>query len=95
MRGRVLPIGGLREKLLAAKRSGISSVILPADNRKDIEEVPEEIIKGMELIFVNHIDEVLPRALSGKKNQIFVLLVYLSIQGSGDTTERKRGAERM
>lgn len=72
LRGRVLPIGGLREKLLAAKRSGISKVILPEANRKDLEEVPEEVARDMELIFVRHVDEVLPHALKAPKEKIFV-----------------------
>lgn len=72
LRGRVLPIGGLREKLLAAKRSGINKVILPEANRKDIAEVPEEVTGDMELIYVRHVDEVLPHALTAPPEQIFV-----------------------
>lgn len=72
LRGRVLPIGGLREKLLAAKRSGIKKVILPEDNKKDIEEIPDEVLDKLELIFVTHVDEVLPRALKASREKIFV-----------------------
>lgn len=71
LRGRVLPIGGLREKLLAARRGGMKSVILPKENKKDLEEVPDEAIKGMELIFVDHVDEVLPYALEADYKEIF------------------------
>lgn len=63
LRGRVLPVGGLREKLLAAARGGIRTVILPRANEKDLEEVPGEIIKDLELVLVDNMDEVLPRAL--------------------------------
>ena len=63
LRGKVLPIGGLKEKLLAAHRAGIKTFILPEKNRKDLHEVPEEVKSAMELVFVKHIDEVLPRAL--------------------------------
>ena len=71
LRGRVLPIGGLREKLLAARRSGIKRVIMPADNEKDLQEVPDEILKDLELVFVEHVDEVLPQALAANNDEIF------------------------
>jgi ATP-dependent Lon protease len=71
LRGRVLPIGGLREKLLAARRSGIKRVIMPADNEKDLKDVPDEILKDIELIFVEHVDEVLPNALKAEEEEIF------------------------
>ncbi len=63
LRGRVLPIGGLREKLLAAHRGGITNVIIPADNESDLKEVPEAILKDIEITCVDHLDEVLSRAL--------------------------------
>ncbi len=63
LRGKVLPIGGLKEKLLAAHRAGIMEVILPADNEKDVAEVPENLRSAMKLHFVNTMDEVLARAL--------------------------------
>jgi ATP-dependent Lon protease len=59
LRGRVLPIGGLKEKILAAHRGNIKTVIIPKDNEKDIAEVPLNVQKAMEIIFVEHIDEVL------------------------------------
>ncbi len=62
LQGRVLPIGGLKEKILGAKRAGINKVIIPWRNQKDIKEVPSEITKGMEFIFVKHLDEVLDLA---------------------------------
>ncbi|MBN2073848.1 MAG: endopeptidase La [Actinobacteria bacterium] len=63
LRGRVLPIGGLKEKLLAAKRSGLKKVVLPEKNRKDLEEVPKNILKGLELVFVENIDDVVKNTL--------------------------------
>jgi ATP-dependent Lon protease len=71
LRGRVLPIGGLREKLLAARRSGIKRVIMPRDNEKDLKEVPDEVLRDLELIFVEHVDEVLPQALDADAGEIF------------------------
>lgn len=66
LRGRVLPIGGLKEKLLAAKRANIRVVIIPRANEKDIQEMPKEVLAGMRIHLVNHMDEVLEKALSGK-----------------------------
>jgi ATP-dependent Lon protease len=71
LRGRVLPIGGLREKLLAAHRGLISTVILPKDNERDLKDVPEDILKGLSLIFVKHVDQVLPHALMAESEEIF------------------------
>lgn len=71
LRGRVLPIGGLREKLLAARRSGIKKVIMPRDNEKDLKEVPDEVLRDLELVFVDHVDEVLPQALAARPEEIF------------------------
>ncbi len=63
LRGKVLPIGGLKEKLLAAHRAGIMEVVLPADNKKDLADVPENLRTAMKLHFVNTMDEVLSHAL--------------------------------
>ncbi len=63
LRGRVLPVGGLKEKLLAAKTAGIATVCVPEKNRGDIEEISEEIREGMEIRFVNTMEEVLETAL--------------------------------
>ena len=59
LRGRVLPIGGLKEKILAAKNAGIKTVCVPKKNEKDIEEISDEIKKGLEIRFVEHLAEVL------------------------------------
>jgi len=72
LRGRVLPIGGLKEKILAAHRGHIRTVFIPKDNEKDIEEIPEHIRKEMELIFVNEADEVLRKALELEKPDEFL-----------------------
>lgn len=63
LRGKVLPIGGLKEKLLAAIRSGITTVIIPEENRKDLEELPPVIAKSLEIKCVSHVDEVIEIAL--------------------------------
>ena len=64
LRGRVLPIGGLKEKLLAALRSGIKTVLIPADNEKDLAEIPDNVKKGLEIIPVSRVEEVLEHALA-------------------------------
>ena len=71
LRGRVLPIGGLREKLLAARRSGIKRILMPSDNEKDLKDVPEEVLRDLEIIFVDHVDDVLPQALDATPEEIF------------------------
>lgn len=63
LRGRVLPIGGLKEKLLAAKNAGIRTVLVPKDNRADVEELSSEITKGLEILYMEHMDQVLNAAL--------------------------------
>jgi ATP-dependent Lon protease len=63
LRGRVLPIGGLKEKLLAALRGGITTVLIPMENEKDLVELPATVTEGLEIIPVSHVDEVLARAL--------------------------------
>ncbi len=68
--GKVLPIGGIEEKLLAAKRAGINTVILPKLNEKDMIEVPKYALQGMTIHFVNHIEEVFPLALAPKSEKL-------------------------
>ncbi|MCA9561320.1 MAG: AAA family ATPase, partial [Myxococcales bacterium] len=63
LRGRVLPIGGLKEKLLAARRGGIRTVLIPSENKKDIKEIPQRVRKSMQIVLVEHADAVLERAL--------------------------------
>jgi len=63
LRGRILPIGGLKEKILAAHRGGISEVIIPDENSKDLKEIPAKILKQIEVITASHMDDVLSRAI--------------------------------
>ncbi len=67
LRGKVLPVGGVRDKVLAAHRAGIQTVILPEKNRKDLEEVPETVRKDVKLVFADHVDKVLDTALVKKR----------------------------
>ncbi|MGG1697683.1 endopeptidase La [Bacillus zhangzhouensis] len=66
LRGRVLPIGGLKEKALGAHRAGLKTIILPKDNEKDIDDIPESVRQGLTFIPVSHLDEVLEKALVGE-----------------------------
>lgn len=68
LRGRVLPIGGLKEKLLAAKNAGIHTVLVPKENTKDVEEISSEITKGLEIIPVAHMREILEHAICVEKD---------------------------
>jgi ATP-dependent Lon protease len=63
LRGRVLPIGGLKEKLLAALRTGLKTVIIPAENEKDLADIPDNVKKGLEIVPVSNMEEVLKIAL--------------------------------
>lgn len=65
LRGRVLPIGGLKEKTLSAHRAGLKKVILPKDNEKDLEDIPDVVKNDLQFVFVSHLDEVLQHALVG------------------------------
>lgn len=70
LRGRVLAIGGLKEKLLAALRGGIKTVLIPEENRKDLAEIPDNVKQGLEIIPVSHVDQVLERALTSVPQSI-------------------------
>ncbi|MDE2005855.1 MAG: endopeptidase La [Rhodospirillales bacterium] len=70
LRGRVLPIGGLKEKLLAALRAGITTVFIPKDNEKDLAEIPDNVKKGLKLIPVADVDEVIAQALARRPEPI-------------------------
>ena len=63
LRGRVLPIGGLKEKVLAAHRLGIKTIILPKENKRDMDDIPNNIRKQLEFMLVEHMDEVLNCAM--------------------------------
>jgi ATP-dependent Lon protease len=63
LRGRVLPIGGLKEKVLAAHRAGLTRVLVPRENRRDIDEIPARVRKDVNFTFVDHMDQVLNAAL--------------------------------
>ena len=64
LRGKVLPVGGIKEKVLAAKRAGIECVVLPERNRKDVEEIEERLLEGLALEYVGTIDEALSHTLA-------------------------------
>jgi len=67
LRGNVLPVGGIKEKVLAARRAGVKTVILPKANQKDLIDIPKKVRKELKFIFVDHICEVLDNALAGTK----------------------------
>ena len=70
LRGRIMPIGGLKEKLLAASRGGIKKVLIPIDNKKDLKDVDEEIKSSIEIVLVTHLDDVIEHALEHKPSPI-------------------------
>ncbi len=72
LRGRVLPIGGLKEKTLAAKRAGIKTVLVPEANAKDVEELPAEVTKSLKFVFVSRVDQVWETALAVSPKNLWV-----------------------
>jgi ATP-dependent Lon protease len=70
LRGRILPVGGIREKVLASHRAGLKKVIIPERNEKDLEEVPKSVLKEIELVTVKHMDQALPHAVHDPKPPI-------------------------
>lgn len=79
LRGRVLPVGGIKEKVLAAHRAGLKTVVLPIDNKKDVEEIAANVKKDLTFVFVKHLDEVLKVAFSSRQKR----------GGSGSQKKRK------
>jgi ATP-dependent Lon protease len=69
LRGRVLAIGGLKEKTLSAHRAGLTTIILPKDNERDLDDIPESVREELTFIPVTHVDEVLKNAIVGEKSE--------------------------
>jgi ATP-dependent Lon protease len=87
LRGEVLPIGGLKEKLLAAHRGGITTVLIPADNEKDLADVPDNVKKGLSIKPVKWIDEVLEIALESMPEE---LAEEDDLEDDGDQTSQSQ-----
>ena len=84
LRGRVLPIGGLKEKLLAALRGGLTTVLIPIDNEKDLAEIPDNVKKGLKIIPVTTVDEVIEHALTVRPVPIEIDEDAIAVEGIGD-----------
>ena len=87
LRGLVLPIGGLKEKLLAAHRAGITKVLIPIENKKDLVEVPKTILETMEIIPVKNVDEVLKIALTKNLKRVEWVDIDNVKKGKDDKSE--------
>jgi ATP-dependent Lon protease len=90
LRGRVLPIGGLKEKILAAHRGGIRKVIIPKENEKDIKDIPVSISKQMEIVLVEHMDEVLTHALILKNGETLFQEIDIPLEIPDEETGENR-----
>jgi ATP-dependent Lon protease len=77
LRGKVLPVGAIRDKVLAAHRGGIKTVIVPKDNQPDLEEVPAEVRQSLEFVLAEHVDDVLNAALRTQRREEVSKLVSL------------------
>ncbi len=84
LRGRILPVGGIKEKVLAAHRAGISKVILPADNKKDLEDIPESVLEDVTIELVNHMDDVFAIALANVSGSSLEVLATAEKIDEGD-----------
>src|SRR4051812_46263182 len=91
LRGRVLPIGGLKEKILAAHRSGITTVIMPKENAKDLRDIPKRVLKTLKVIPVDHMDEVLRAALMLPKPEEFLTEPSVPVDWRQPAERRERG----
>jgi ATP-dependent Lon protease len=94
LRGRVMPIGGLKEKLLAAHRGGIKTVLVPKENRKDLREIPRRVLRALRVVLVDHMDDVLREALALERPEEYfgprrVMLEYRA----GEFWQGDRGRE--
>jgi ATP-dependent Lon protease len=89
VRGRVLPIGGLKEKLMAAHRQGIYEIILPKDNEKDLPDIPETLRNAMKLHFVTNMDEVLRLALEREMVALPLAVATPPVELVRGTTEER------
>ena len=67
LRGKVLPVGGIKEKILAAKRAGITDIVMCKENKKDIDEIPEKYLKGVDFHYVENVQQVWDFALTGER----------------------------
>ena len=96
LRGRVLPIGGFKEKLLAAHRAMIETVLVPKENEKDMEDIPQSVINNIQIIFVEHMDEVLEFSLlSPIEDGAFIDKILLPPPMIGKVKEKSRDSSRM
>lgn len=100
LRGRVMPIGGLKEKLLAARRGGLTTVLVPKANRKDLKELPKEVLESLRIIMVDHMDDVLRHALDWQDPESYLGPRRLTLEcrqgqwiGEVDVSESKLQAE--
>jgi ATP-dependent Lon protease len=93
--GRVLPIGGVREKLLAARRSGVERVILPKENQRDLHELPIELLRSLDICFVSHIDEVFPLVIQSKKTPRALKPRKISRPGTRTTVKKSSPRHRL
>ena len=79
-----MPVGGIKEKVLAAHRAGISKVILPADNKKDLEDIPESVLEDVTIELVNHMDDVFAIALANVSGSSLEVLATAEKIDEGD-----------
>ena len=94
LRGRVLPIGGLKEKLIAAVRGGIETVLIPKENERDLKEIPAKVKRRLRFHYVENMDEVLRHALKLPNQQAGFSDAHARVRAAGDLRSRRRRSPR-
>jgi ATP-dependent Lon protease len=92
LRGQVLPVGGIKEKVLAAHRSGLKTVILPVRNEADLEDLPDEVRQGMRFVFAESVDDVLKASLESFPKKHKRMGRKITIPEDGGTDHAESGA---
>lgn len=94
LRGQVLPVGGIKEKVLAAHRSGLRKIVLPKRNEADLEDLPEEVLKSLEFVFVETVDDVLAAALEPAPEKPSLEKPKENSTPSSQTPEKRKGKKK-
>jgi ATP-dependent Lon protease len=89
LRGNVLPVGGIKEKVLAAQRAGVRKMILPLANKKDLHEIPRKVIRDIEFIFVEDVKEVFKEAMAGALGPVGAKAAAKAARKSGKRPAKK------
>jgi ATP-dependent Lon protease len=94
LRGKVLPVGAIRDKVLAAHRGGVKKVVIPRDNERDLQDVPKEVREDLEIVLASHIDDVLNVTLHDEKREESSRLVATGAAGGSTASQETRPSRK-